>query len=102
MIQIIDPQIIIDKLNQILLKDSIAISALIEHRIPCSDLLGKDETVQCNFDKDINGFTVGMLGIINGLVGVKDDGWGFIQAEYDDNDKLIKFSLNEKDRSTVK
>jgi len=36
------------------------------------------------------------LGILNGIVGVKEDGWGYIAAVFDDTDRLVEFQVLEE------
>lgn len=83
----------IDVLNELIEADSTAIQDLIEHRVSCDEELGVHPTVQTMLDG--KAYTVGLLGILNGLVGVIEsgpkEGWGFISAVYDDDGKLVKF-----------
>lgn len=75
-------------LNELAQIDQDAMYALIEQRVPCTDRLAYHETVQV---KRQNGaHYVGMLGILNGLFGVDDDGRGPITAyfEFEANGKL--------------
>ncbi len=91
--KILDPQTVTDSLNDILQADSIALAALIAYRVPANEALSNHPTVQVSQEG------VGLLGIINGLVGVKENGWGYIAAEFDDDGKLVKFLLtDEKDK----
>jgi hypothetical protein len=80
-------------LNELLEADSTAIEALIGHRVPCNESLAVHPTVQVAQDRE--GHTVGLLGILNGLVGVIEsgpkEGWGLITATFDDAGKLTHF-----------
>jgi hypothetical protein len=69
-------------LNRALEKDPFAMNALINHRVPCGIDLAKDETVQVGHPDDLVGlgFEVGMLGIINGIFGVRPNKCGYIAA----------------------
>jgi hypothetical protein len=84
----------IQTLNDLLDDDRVAIEALIEHRVFCSDGVTNHPTVQVSTESE-GVHTVGLLGILNGLVGIIEDGprkgWGFITAVYDDDGKLVKF-----------
>ena len=80
---------VVDKLNEIHQLDPTVLEALIDYRVPCNQALADHPSVQVG--KTENGYEVGLLGILNGLVGVKSDGWGFIGASYDDGhlDKFV-------------
>lgn len=76
-------------LNGLLELDSDAIARLIEVRVPCNKALAEHPTVQTLAEKKI--YSVGLLGILNGYIGIDADGWGFICAVFDDSNKLTKF-----------
>jgi len=82
-------------LNEILEVDPVALACLINNRVPANMLLANHPTVQTFMDG--NGFTVGLLGILNGLCGVTVDGFGHIVAVYSDEPMpvLLRFALNE-------
>ena len=82
-------------LNEILKTDPIALACLINNRVPANTSLANHPTVQTFMDG--NGFTVGLLGILNGLCGVTADGLGHIVAVYSDDPipVLLQFALNE-------
>lgn len=95
----------VDVLNRVHAADPTVLPALIAHRVPCHDNLVNDETVQVGRILDAEGkpadvladlwrsHEVGLLGIINGIVGVRDDGWGYVSAVYDDDGALLRFEL---------
>ncbi len=70
------------QLNTMLEADPRAMQALIQLRIPCNQALADHPTAQVGNDPE--GYTVGPLGIINGLFGVDKDQWGHIAAVYED------------------
>lgn len=81
---------ILDRLNSALEADRKAVSYLITHKICCNDKLADHPTVQCGMlNKDQ--YTIGMLGIINGIIGIKDDGYGYICANIDENGIVLEF-----------
>jgi hypothetical protein len=91
---------IIRRLND-LLKDSTVrsnLTQLIEQRVVCSPALNDHPTVQVNVDKD-GTCTVGLLGMLNGLVGVIGHGprkeWGLIAAVLDDKGWITKFTRTD-------
>jgi len=70
------------------------------HRVPCNEALGDHESIQVAafdvFDSVAPAvytgpYTVGMLGIINGLFGIGPDGWGYIIGHTDDDGQFVKF-----------
>ena len=96
----LNPELIIEYLNSLIKLDKDAIGRLIELRTPCNNNLAKHETVQV-LDEGTNNnpkYSVGLLGILNGLCGIDDDGYGFIMAEIDGDNNLIKF-IHKKDRN---
>lgn len=75
-------------LNELLEIDPNAIGALVANRVPCNEGIADHYSVQVEHRN--SGFNVGLLGIINGLFGIDDDGWGAIACEFDCGD-LLKF-----------
>lgn len=72
-------------LNRALAADPSAIAALLNHRVSCSLALAEDETIQCGHpgDDPTKGLEVGLLGIINGIFGIRPNHCGYIVAECD-------------------
>lgn len=70
-------------LNEAAVSDRNAIGSLIDIRIPCSDTLAAHPTIQV--EKCGDGHRVGLLGILNGLFGVDERGYGQIAAIFDEN-----------------
>lgn len=94
----IDPSIIVDFLNSILTVDRRALSELIEHRAVCNPELAEHPAVQVGKHPTIPGLkVVGLLGIINGLAGVieegEPEGSGHIAAIYSDAGELERFEV---------
>lgn len=67
---------VVEVLNRATKEDAGAIRALIENRVPCNKNLSDDPTIQ------VSDNSVGLLGIINGIFGINDEGWGTIAAEF--------------------
>jgi len=84
---------VVEFLNSLLEVDRKAISALCATRVPCNEKLAEHETVQVAALKDDDGnyhsFTVGLIGILNGLFGVNEDGYGYILAVVEDDTNVI-------------
>ena len=76
---------VIDLLNEALKLDSKAISDLIAYHAPCNESLGNHPTIQVAPEG------VGMLGILNGLFGVSDRGWGSIAVVVEDDGTVVGF-----------
>jgi len=87
----VTPEKAIAVLNEINQLDATVLPALIMHRVPCNDGLAQHPTVQVGLGPEQ--YEVGFLGIINGIFGAKEDGWGFIAAVYDDDGKIKRFEL---------
>lgn len=85
----------INSLNDLIVNDRKAIQDLIQHKVRCSEFLHQHPTMQVGTNVDEGFHTIGMLGIINGLIGVIESGdredWGFISAVLDDQGQLEKF-----------
>lgn len=85
----------IEVLNEIVALDPTVMTALIKHRVPCAEAFIDHPTVQVGLVDDDHpelGYEVGLLGIINGLFGVDERGWGHIYAHTDAAGNVIKFS----------
>jgi hypothetical protein len=82
-------------LNQINDLDPSVLPALIAYRVPCNKEVGEHPTIQTGKTKD--GYEVGILGILNGLFGVNEDGWGYIAAHYKDKElkEIERFAILE-------
>jgi len=64
------------------------LSKLIEYRVECSEKLGDDPYVQVRLTAD--GFRVGILGLLNGMLSEHDKG-ALVHAVYGDQDQLVRF-----------
>jgi len=87
---------IVNFLNELLEIDPAAVSALIAARVPCNQFLADHPTVQIGEER--GEFRVGLLGLLNGLCGTRENGYGFINAIYDgDADQLgnlVRFEVH--------
>ena len=72
---------IIKTLNEALKLDKSAVVELLETRVPCNEDLANHPTIQVTHENK-----VGLLDILNGIVGVKSNGWGYITAVFKDAD----------------
>jgi len=76
-------------LNELNAIDTTAIEKFIEHRVPCNAALSMHPTVQCGLEHNV--MTVGLLGILNGLVGAREDQWGVVAMEVEDDGRITRF-----------
>lgn len=70
-------------LNSALRADPDAMKALVETRIECNEALSNHPTIQAGAYHAPGKFHVGLLGILNGLFGIDEQGWGAIAAHFD-------------------
>lgn len=89
---------VIEILNEAIKLDTPAIAALIANRVPCNEGLADHPSIQCGSQH--GGYWVGMLGVINGLFGVDEHGWGAIASVFEedgspDGRRLVRFGRNK-------
>jgi len=77
--------------------DHEAIEKLVEMRVPCNDALVNDPACQTTFHENEVGAqpVVGLLGVLNGVFGTRSNGWGWIGANFDDDNKMTGFVVLE-------
>ena len=80
-------------MNDLVKFDKDAIHALIETRIICNQELANHPTVQVLQPKNSEIASVGLLGILNGFIGIDENQLGYIAANFDENNQLIGFDL---------
>jgi hypothetical protein len=87
----------VDLLNQLCALDRDAMQALVAARVPCNQALGDHPTVQVGARPDDGSYTLGLLGVLNGLFGVIDvgeySGCGHIAAKFDATGNLLGFTV---------
>ncbi len=71
----------VDVLNRALEADPVCLNQLLNTRIRCNKALVDDPTIQVAAKDDH--FTLGPIGLINGIVGIDERSWGFVAAEYE-------------------
>lgn len=87
----------IDRLNEMLKTDPDAMASLIKARVPCNQGMADHPTFQVSVESQGKGFKIGVLGVLNGLFGADDDGWGPIAALYDREDSPVPVSFVRTD-----
>lgn len=91
-----EPQRAVDVLNEIFEQDPEVLHKLVNYRVPCNEVLAEHPSVQVGYKEDDpeKGYEVGFLGILNGIFGVKEDGYGYIAALLGSKTgKLLGFTL---------
>lgn len=82
----------IDLLNDALKDDPKAIQQLVEARVECNHQLADHKTIQvANYHLEKDKFQVGLLGIINGMFGIDEKGYGPVTAFIEDDGTIIRF-----------
>ena len=76
-------------LNSILEADPLAVRSLLCLRVPCNVTLADHPSAQVDAAWN-EGFTVGLLGVINGLFGVNEFEWGVIACILDAEKNKVK------------
>lgn len=84
---------VIEYLNELLELDKPVIAAMVANRIPCNQKFADHPTVQVHSQH--GGYHVGLLGILNGMFEVLDNGWGPITMVFDDDSNLLHFRRTE-------
>lgn len=78
----------VDVLNRALEADPVAINELLKVRTPCNMKLADDPSIQvATLSADLQLFDVGIMGIINGIIGADPEGFGFVAVCYELNEK---------------
>jgi len=80
----------INCLNEIFKHDPEAVALLVKNRIPCNKALAAHESVQVRENCD-GKFSVGILGILNGLFGADEKGYGPIAAVCEKDGTITSF-----------
>ena len=87
---------IVEFFNSLIIVDPDAITGLISDRVSVNWQLANDRDFTCKVDADINGDPInpeiGLVGVLNGLVGTHENGWGKIGACYTSDGKLRKLA----------
>lgn len=71
----------IELLNDALNKDPMAMWALATTRVTCNEVLADHPTIQVG--KYSDDYKVGLIGILNGIFGAADDGYGAIAGDFE-------------------
>lgn len=92
---------VVNILNEMFRADPKAMQALVEYRVSCSDSLRDHNTAQVICNEDLSDPKIGLLGVLNGVVGIQSNGLGFLAGEFNENGDLIGFAnITKEDPST--
>lgn len=78
-------------LNEVVEKDPEAANNLFGHRVECNKKIADHPTIQVSMYPPDNIPKIGIIGILNGMFGIRKNGFGALAAEIDDNNKIIRF-----------
>jgi hypothetical protein len=90
---------VVTYLNSLVEADPLAIRAMLCIRIPCNEELADHPTAQIDGEWP-QGYTVGVMGIINGIFGIDDDGCGKISYTMNKDGSNLRFIRTHDDRPT--
>lgn len=91
---------VIELLNDATKRDPDAIARLVNFRTLCNELLSDHPTIQVSSDG--GKFSVGLLGIINGIFGIDDKGWGVIAAVFNVDCPKGKYSFRSHEEFNIR
>jgi hypothetical protein len=79
-------------LNELLEKDSSFVKNLMEVHVPCNEDIANHPTVQVRgYNEYPNVHTCGIMGLINGILGIREDGFGALCYEIDEAGNIVEF-----------
>lgn len=84
---------VIELFNELIEIDNPAFGALVANRVPCNEELANHPTVQVGVQN--GGYRVGLIGIVNGMFGVDENGYGPIALNFEDSN-LVKVERFKK------
>jgi len=93
----VTPQDVCDLLNGLLKSDREFVTNLVRFHAPCNTEIAGHPTIQVRGYKEYpNVYTCGIVGILNGIFGIRKDGFGSICYEIDDESgNITEFKTTE-------
>lgn len=85
---------IVELLQEAIELDRNAVSALVAARVPCNEALANHPTIQVGDSAGC--FSVGLLGILNGLCGVDAEDWGAVAIDVDSDGLVLRARILEQ------
>jgi hypothetical protein len=78
-------RLLIGRLNKLCADEGVLtlLEQLIEHRVPVIDAVAEHPTIQCS-PTDEGGYACGLLGVLNGIAGIRPDHWGYVAGVFND------------------
>lgn len=96
----INAEAVVAALNSLVEADRECLTKMIDMRVPCNTTLLDHPTAQVVCDGAVNGEVInpriGLLGVVNGLLGITEQGWGYIAAEMDEEGNFHRYVQNPK------
>jgi hypothetical protein len=92
----ITAQDVCDLLNEMLFLDPKCTNALLSNRVECNSAVANHPHVQVQQFIDDKVPKVGIMGIINGLFGVRSDGMGGLCFETDKAGSIVRFKITPR------
>ena len=90
------PQEVVDFLNEALKLDKNCIETLFNYGVDCNESIVNHPTIQCGKYGDMKNPRLRFVGLLNGIFGVDENGYGCIAMSLDDEtNKLQKFIILE-------
>jgi len=97
----ITPRDVCNLLNEALARDRRAITTLVHNRASCNSSLANHDTIQVRHHKagDHTVYTIGLIGLLNGMFGVNEDSEGCLEIVFEkdgqDWDEIVRFDVKE-------
>ena len=85
--------------NELIERDQEAMSHLVSNRVRCNRAMAHHPTVQVQQAGPSEGgrlWEVGVLGVLNGLIGIDKEGWGCLSATIDPGGTLLRVEVLEE------
>lgn len=79
---LISPKMAVEVLNRALAADPEAVRLLFNYRVGCNQELADDPTIQVSSYRPKGAMTLGALGLLNGIFGIRGDGMGYLTGLY--------------------
>jgi len=92
---------VIAMLNEMHQLDPKLMTDMVLHRFPCNEGIKNHKTVQVHGDASVGAPKVGLLGVLNGILGIDRNHFGPVAAYFEkENGKLLGFKMTNTDGIT--
>lgn len=82
---------IINIMNEALELDRNAVEELISTRVSCNEALSAHKSIQVKKEQD--GYSLGVLGLLNGIGGIRSNSWGHICVIINEDGSIVRFDF---------